>query len=194
MRSGHTEADSLVFEGEACPSLTPDPTSSPSGAVPSTPPPSRLRDNYRIENSNLPVRRRERKIQRFKSKARPRASSPSTPPSTMSSISSATTPTASPPNLPSGGTRRVGRCVRRNRIIRSSCRRGVGQNVKLTRPIIDRISRTLLCQSHCTFLPKHCWPNSWEDDGRGPTASITRIFPPSSFSVSDQSFKPTVTP
>jgi putative transposase len=29
--------------------------------------PGRLRDNNRIENSHLPVRRRERKIQRFKS-------------------------------------------------------------------------------------------------------------------------------
>ncbi len=32
--------------------------------------PGRLRDNNRVENSHLPVRRRERKMQRFKSKAR----------------------------------------------------------------------------------------------------------------------------
>ena len=30
-------------------------------------PPGRLRDNNRVENSHLPVRRRERKMQRFKS-------------------------------------------------------------------------------------------------------------------------------
>lgn len=31
--------------------------------------PGRLRDNNRVENSHLPVRRRERKVQRFKSQA-----------------------------------------------------------------------------------------------------------------------------
>lgn len=37
--------------------------------------PGRLRDNNRAENSQLPVRRRQRKMQRFKSRRRPSGSS-----------------------------------------------------------------------------------------------------------------------
>src|SRR5271154_3663239 len=48
-----------------------------------------LRKNNRAENSHQPVRRRERKMQRFKSPDQPSASSPLTPPSTTLSISSA---------------------------------------------------------------------------------------------------------
>jgi len=52
--------------------------------------PGRLRDNNRAENSHLLVRRRERKMQRFKSQGKPSASLPPTAPSTISSISSVT--------------------------------------------------------------------------------------------------------
>ena len=48
-----------------------------------------LRKNNRAEVSHQPVRRRERKMQRFKSPAPPSASCPCTPPSTTHSTSSA---------------------------------------------------------------------------------------------------------
>jgi transposase-like protein len=48
--------------------------------------------NNRAENSHQPTRRRERKMQRFKSQAQPRNSYQPTPPSTTLSTSSATSP------------------------------------------------------------------------------------------------------
>jgi len=45
--------------------------------------------NNRAENSHQPTRRRERKMQRFKSAAQPRSSSQPTPPSTTFSTSNA---------------------------------------------------------------------------------------------------------
>jgi transposase-like protein len=47
-----------------------------------------LRKNNRAENSHLPVRRRERKMQRFKSPGQPNTSCPFTPPFTTRSTSS----------------------------------------------------------------------------------------------------------
>ena len=48
--------------------------------------------NNRAENSRQPTRRRERKMQRFKSRVRPRNSCQRTPPSTTSSTSSVISP------------------------------------------------------------------------------------------------------
>jgi len=74
--------------------------------------PGGMRENNRVENSHLPIRRRERKVQKFKSKAQPSAFSSFTPPSATPSIPS-DPPTDAPP-VPGRGASGVGGSDRRS--------------------------------------------------------------------------------